>query len=149
VDVIVPQTLSHNALGRQARAPSSLSRGSDFRYLAEVVRSVLRFDAVLSFAVTISGCVLGVKSPPTHEQSKSGPPANRSEPTAATLVSKGSVPDKPVVEPVGPPPVAGAVWVPGYWHWSGVRYEWIVGHWTANPGGWVDAQRDPKGRVLR
>lgn len=115
-----------------------------------VVRSFLRFGTASLFAAAISGCVLGVKSPPTHEQVNSGPPANRSEPTAATLVSnKGSVADRPVVEPVGAPFVAGAVWVPGYWHWSGARYEWIVGHWTANPAGWVDARRDPKGRVLR
>jgi hypothetical protein len=36
-----------------------------------------------------------------------------------------------------PPPRRGAeeVFVPGHWHWNGRDYEWIAGHWTAQPAG--------------
>jgi hypothetical protein len=26
-------------------------------------------------------------------------------------------------------PRPGHVWVAGYWHWSGMRYEWVPGRW--------------------
>lgn len=32
-------------------------------------------------------------------------------------------------EPKGKPPVPGAVWSCGYWHWDSVRYLWIDGRW--------------------
>jgi hypothetical protein len=32
-------------------------------------------------------------------------------------------------EPKGKPPVAGAVWSCGYWHWDSVRYLWVDGRW--------------------
>jgi len=28
-----------------------------------------------------------------------------------------------------PPPGARVVWEPGHWHWDGVRYFWIDGHY--------------------
>jgi hypothetical protein len=45
----------------------------------------------------------------------------------------------------GPPPepmvdvrTAGeGVWVAGYWHWTGMRYTWIPGHWERPPAGAV------------
>jgi hypothetical protein len=36
------------------------------------------------------------------------------------------------------PPAAaapGAVWVAGYWHWTGMQYTWIPGHWENAPPG--------------
>jgi hypothetical protein len=25
------------------------------------------------------------------------------------------------------------VWVPGEWHWDGVKYVWLPGHWESPP----------------
>jgi hypothetical protein len=47
----------------------------------------------------------------------------------------------PAIEEVRPAlPFPGAVWTPGYWHWVGVRYVWVVGRWSARPAGhdWDD-----------
>jgi WXXGXW repeat (2 copies) len=53
-------------------------------------------------------------------------------------------PPAPQVESYGAPPVAGYVWIGGYWNWVGARYAWVGGHWEApHPGyrwvshGWV------------
>lgn len=32
-------------------------------------------------------------------------------------------------EPKGKPPLPGAVWACGYWHWDGVRNVWVDGRW--------------------
>ena len=32
-------------------------------------------------------------------------------------------------------PSQAAVWVSGYWHWTGASYTWIPGHWDAAPPG--------------
>ena len=38
-------------------------------------------------------------------------------------------------EYIGAPPVAGYVWIGGFWNWSGGRYVWAQGHWEApRPG---------------
>jgi hypothetical protein len=35
-----------------------------------------------------------------------------------------------------PAPLPGeTVWVAGYWHWTGMRYTWIPGHWERAPAG--------------
>ncbi len=31
----------------------------------------------------------------------------------------------------GPPPVAGQVWIGGYWNWYGSRRVWVPGRWDA------------------
>ncbi len=33
-------------------------------------------------------------------------------------------------------PYAGAVWIPGYWHWNGYNHVWVGGHWSAARAGW-------------
>ncbi len=48
---------------------------------------------------------------------------------------------QPVYVQTAPPPVinevrvaapyAGAVWIPGYWHWNGYSHVWVAGHWSA------------------
>jgi hypothetical protein len=51
-----------------------------------------------------------------------------------------SSPDVVVAQP-GP----SAVWVPGYWEWTGAEYTWVAGCWTVPPagfnvyvrGGWI------------
>jgi hypothetical protein len=54
-------------------------------------------------------------------------------------------PPAPLYEEVPPPPFDGAVWVDGYWSFSGARYLWVRGRWMRPPqvgliwyrGGWV------------
>jgi hypothetical protein len=33
------------------------------------------------------------------------------------------------------PPEPGSVWVAGYWHWTGMQYTWIPGHFERAPAG--------------
>src|SRR5256885_2257689 len=40
-------------------------------------------------------------------------------------------PPPPLVEARGSPAAPGMVWVEGYWHWNGVQYVWIPGHWES------------------
>jgi WXXGXW repeat (2 copies) len=44
-------------------------------------------------------------------------------------------PPPPMRETRPAPPDAQAVWVAGYWHWSGMQYNWIPGHWENAPPG--------------
>lgn len=44
-------------------------------------------------------------------------------------------PPAPYVEVVPPLPYAGAIWIGGYWGWSGGRHHWVPGRWEApRPG---------------
>jgi hypothetical protein len=47
-------------------------------------------------------------------------------------------PPPPVIETRPAPPRESsprAVWIAGYWHWTGMQYAWIPGHWVeARPG---------------
>ena len=46
-----------------------------------------------------------------------------------------SPPPPPMVEVRPAPPAAPAVWVAGYWHWTGMQYTWIPGHYgQPSPG---------------
>jgi hypothetical protein len=43
----------------------------------------------------------------------------------------------PVInEVITPVPYQGAVWIPGYWHWSGYNHVWVGGHYSAPRVGW-------------
>ena len=45
-------------------------------------------------------------------------------------------PPEPVrIEVIGPRPSKAAVWIDGYWHWSGRRWVWRDGVWTVPPEG--------------
>ncbi len=46
-------------------------------------------------------------------------------------------PPSPVHEERPPAPSPQALWVAGYWHWTGMQYAWIPGHWEAPPAGAV------------
>jgi len=39
-------------------------------------------------------------------------------------------PPAPYVETVPAMPYAGAVWINGYWNWSGGRHQWMPGHYA-------------------
>lgn len=55
----------------------------------------------------------------------------------------------PRYEPPPPPPPRHMVWEPGHWHWDGVRYVWVQGHYVSRgprrgqyvPGRWVFDRR--------
>jgi hypothetical protein len=61
------------------------------------------------------GCVVETVNAPPSGVAVSGPP-----------------PD-PMQETRPPPPSARAIWVAGYWHWTGMQYTWIPGHWEHAP----------------
>jgi hypothetical protein len=46
-------------------------------------------------------------------------------------------PPAEIVEVRSPVPFAGAVWIPGYWHWNGGSHIWIAGRWSAPRPGFV------------
>jgi hypothetical protein len=46
-------------------------------------------------------------------------------------------PPPPMVESRPAPPVGRVVWVAGYWHWTGMQYAWIPGHWEGERPGAV------------
>lgn len=66
-------------------------------------------------ASALCGCVATASPPPARAILVSGPPP--------AVIRE----DRP------PPPVAHATWVAGYWHWTGLQYAWIPGHWDASP----------------
>ena len=45
-------------------------------------------------------------------------------------------PPAPMREVRPPPPFERAVWLPGYWSWSGVRYVWTAGRWSPRRAGY-------------
>jgi WXXGXW repeat (2 copies) len=55
--------------------------------------------------------------------------------SASTGVAVTGPPPQPMRETRPPPPDAQAVWIAGYWHWSGMQYTWIPGHWENAPPG--------------
>jgi hypothetical protein len=57
-------------------------------------------------------------------------------PPAPPAVEIESAPPEPIVEVRPAVPFAGAVWIPGYWQWNGVRHLWVGGRWSAPRPGW-------------
>ncbi|MBX3202819.1 MAG: YXWGXW repeat-containing protein [Labilithrix sp.] len=66
-----------------------------------------------------TGCVVNEPESPPRGVVVSGPPP------------------APVHEERPPAPNPQAMWVAGYWHWTGMQYAWIPGHWEAPPSGTV------------
>jgi hypothetical protein len=52
-------------------------------------------------------------------------------------VTVAGPPPPPVQELPPPTPGPEAVWIAGYWHWTGMQYTWIPGHWENAPPGAV------------
>ena len=88
---------------------------------ATALSGVVAALAAAATAVTTSGCVV-----------EGG--ASASSSTAAGIPVSGPPPE-PMREGRPAPPDAQAVWVAGYWHWSGMQYTWIPGHWENAPPG--------------
>jgi hypothetical protein len=69
-------------------------------------------------------------------------------PVAPRGIAVSTPPPAPQVEAQrSPAPSAGSVWIEGYWHWTGMQYAWIPGHWeTAQPGrAWAAPQYTASG----
>ena len=50
-------------------------------------------------------------------------------------VAVSGPPPEPMQEVRPPFARPSAVWIPGYWHWTGLQYTWIPGHWEEAPSG--------------
>lgn len=75
---------------------------------------------VISMIVGLAtGCVVNEAESPPRGVVVSGPPP------------------APVHEERPAAPSPQAIWVAGYWHWTGMQYAWIPGHWEAPPSGAV------------
>jgi hypothetical protein len=88
--------------------------------------------AVLLGALFGTGCVVGAESRPTTAESVDQPAEPTSEGSAQQLLQPGPgapAEDAPASDAARP----GQRWVRGYWHWTGVDYEWIPGHWEPVP----------------
>lgn len=61
------------------------------------------------------------------------------------IVYVQTAPPPPRFVPRPPPPSSTAIWIDGYWNWTGVTFVWVDGYWERNPppgrtwepGGWV------------
>jgi hypothetical protein len=75
----------------------------------------------VSFAAVwlLGGCVITTTPAPAYGMAVAAPPP------------------QPVVEARTIPRDPSTVWVPGYWHWTGIQYTWIPGHWVVAPSGAV------------
>jgi hypothetical protein len=58
-------------------------------------------------------------------------------PPPAQPIYAQAAPPEPIVEVQPVMPFAGAVWLPGYWHWNGGTYAWIGGRWSAGRPGYA------------
>src|SRR5579863_6347123 len=78
---------------------------------------VLARFAVLASLSMVTACVVEGGGGPAPGTAVSGPPP------------------APMEERSPAQPAAGATWVAGYWHWTGMQYTWIPGHWEHGPPG--------------
>ncbi len=101
-----------NTMGTERRLAPPVRR-------RRTVRSSKNAVAVASMALVLgcTGCVVNEPESPPRGIVVNGPPP------------------PPVREERPAPPSPSAVWVNGYWHWTGMRYAWIPGHWDAPPPG--------------
>ena len=79
--------------------------------------SLALFAVLAALTVGVGACVANEPAAPTRGMVVSGPPPPPQQ-------------DAPT-----PQPSPQAVWVPGYWHWTGAQYTWIPGHWETPPPG--------------
>jgi hypothetical protein len=73
------------------------------------------FGSCIALSVVLLGCVAATSTPPLRAITVSGPPP------------------APIAEELTPPPHPQAIRIGGYWHWTGIQYAWIPGHWEEAP----------------
>jgi WXXGXW repeat (2 copies) len=47
-----------------------------------------------------------------------------------------AAPPAPLPDVIADPPWAGAIWLAGFWSWSGIDYVWVPGQWEESRPGW-------------
>lgn len=76
-----------------------------------------KFGALALVCVSSAACIMTTHPPPPRGVIVTGPPP------------------APIVEQQPPPPAPNALWVSGYWHWTGVQYAWVPGRWEVTAPG--------------
>ncbi len=69
-----------------------------------------------------------------------GAPRAVHEPTWVPHETAPSPPPPLIVEAPEPSPSRDAVWIPGFWAWTGTRFAWVAGNWSRPYPGrtWVE-----------
>jgi hypothetical protein len=80
--------------------------------------------------VVLAGCNLFVRDRPPRETVYVAQPQPVEQPQ---YVIVREAPPPFIVERQPPPPGPGYIWIDGYQHWNGQRYEWHRGEWTRPP----------------
>ena len=99
-----------------------------------------RFRLVGSAAVLLSAALAGCVVAPLPRPYYGGPPAPVYGPGPGPAYGGegevvGVAPPPPQYEVIGVAPFVGAVWIGGYWGWSGGRHVWVPGRWDhGRPG---------------
>jgi hypothetical protein len=78
-------------------------------------------------------CAIGVGSAVTVSGVTGCIATTHAQPPRGVIVT--GPPPAPIAEAQPPPPGPQALWVPGYWHWSGVQYAWVPGRWEERAPG--------------
>ena len=87
-------------------------------------------------ALALSACVVA----PYPRYAAQAYPAYPANPTYDEEIAVANVaPPPPYAEVIPVIPFAGAIWLGGYWGWSGGRHVWVGGRWDhPRPGyGWA------------
>jgi hypothetical protein len=62
------------------------------------------------------------------------PPATGSETVPGLRVETHGPPPAPLADSRAASPSPDAVWIEGYWQWTGKKWSWTAGEWTIPPG---------------
>lgn len=85
------------------------------------MRTAQKFLILFSVILATSGCWI-------HTHYRHGPPS-----IAVGAIYISAPPPAPIRRRMPPRPSALAVWIDGYWRWTGAEYFWVNGYWDANP----------------
>ncbi|QNP49352.1 YXWGXW repeat-containing protein [Diaphorobacter aerolatus] len=99
-----------------------------------IQRSRFGLAAAALSAVTLTGCIVAPVGQPYYND----PYSNIPDTQAYAPIYAPIAPPAPYVETVPVAPYVGAVWIGGYWNWSGGRHAWVPGRYVhGRPGyGW-------------
>ena len=93
--------------------------------------------SVAAGALLLSGCV--VAPAPYYGDGSAGgyPPAGYGDGYDAAAVYAPTAPPAPYAEVQPAIPFAGAIWICGFWNWSGGRYSWVQGRYERPRAGYT------------
>jgi hypothetical protein len=89
--------------------------------------------AALAIGASLTACSAQVEPETGYFAATDSAPTPPNDPV---IDIAATAPPAPLVEVV-PAPIAGRVWVPGYWHWGGRGYVWLRGRYVVAPRGSV------------